>query len=105
MIYNLKFTAHAYRDIQSIYEYISKNLYAPMSANRIMKMIQDSIENLKSFPYSAPAVKDDFLSRKGFRKLITEDYIVLYKVDENNKSVIIHRIVNGKTDYKNLFHN
>ena len=70
MIYNFKFTAHAYRNIQSIYDYISKNLYDPMSANRIMKMIQDSIENLKSFPYSAPAVKDDFLSRKDLENLL-----------------------------------
>ena len=36
--------------------------------------------------------------------LIIEDYIVLYKVNEKDKSVIIHRIVNGKTDYKNLFY-
>ena len=100
--YTIKFTAHAYKDLENIFEYISKNLYAPQAANRIMNMLDDSINSLSAQPFIAPFISDDFLAAKGLRKLVAEDYIVIYKVIKEACEIIIYRIVNGRTDYINL---
>ena len=37
------------------------------------------------------------------RKLVAEDYIILYKVQTTVNNVLIYRIVNGRTNYISLF--
>lgn len=102
MTYKLKFTAHAKRDLEKIFEYISYSLYSPSAAANIMREIDESITALKTFPNSAPLCDDEYLMKKGFRKLAVRNYIVLYKFDDANSTVFIHRVVNGRINYKNL---
>lgn len=45
---------------------------------------------------------DEFLKSKGYRKLIIDNYIVFYLVDEGNKQVIIMRVLYGKQKYEDL---
>ena len=101
--YTIKFTAHAKSDLDRIFGYISNELYAPQAAMRIMKMIDKSISELSSQPFIAPLIGDGFLAAKGLRKLVTGDYIVLYKVQTTVNNVLIYRIVNGRTNYTSLF--
>ena len=68
-----------------------------------MKMIDQSISNLSTQPFIAPIINDEFLSKKGLRKLVAEDYIILYKVQTTVNNVLIYRIVNGRTNYISLF--
>lgn len=102
-IYSIKFTAHARKDLDRIFSYIASELYAPQAATRIMKMIDQSISNLSTQPFIAPLINDEFLSKKGLRKLVEEDYIILYKVQTTVNNVLIYRIVNGRTNYISLF--
>ena len=102
-IYSIKFTAHARKDLDRIFSYIASELYAPQAATRIMKMIDQSISNLSTQPFIAPLITDEFLSKKGLRKLVAEDYIILYKVQTTVNNVLIYRIVNGRTNYISLF--
>lgn len=102
-IYNIKFTAHARKDLDRVFSYIASELYAPQAATRIMKMIDQSISNLSTQPFIAPLINDEFLSKKGLRKLVAEDYIILYKVQTTVNNVLIYRIVNGRTNYISLF--
>lgn len=39
---------------------------------------------------------------KGYRKLIIDNYILFYLVDEENKQVTIMRVLYGKQKYENL---
>ena len=102
-IYSIKFAAHARKDLDRIFSYIASELYAPQAATRIMKMIDQSISNLSTQPFIAPLINDEFLSKKGLRKLVAEDYIILYKVQTTVNNVLIYRIVNGRTNYISLF--
>ncbi|MFT3952025.1 MAG: type II toxin-antitoxin system RelE/ParE family toxin [Oscillospiraceae bacterium] len=102
---SIKFTAHAHDDLRRIYRYIFENLLAPQAAKRIMKMIEDSISHLADYPYSAPPIDDEFLAKKGYRKLVAEDYIVIYKIHKSADKVVIHRVFNGKTDYRSALKN
>ena len=101
--YTIKFTAHARKDLDSIFGYISKELYAPQAVGRIMKMIHKSRSDLSGQPFIAPVINDELLARKGLRKLVVEDYIILYKVQNTAGNVLIYRIVNGRTNYMSFF--
>ena len=42
-----------------------------------------------------------------YRKLVVDNYIVLYEIEEQHKQVVIYRVIYGKCDYlqiKNLKH-
>ena len=34
-----------------------------------------------------------------YRKLVVENYIVLYEIEEQYKQVVIHRVIYGRIDY------
>jgi toxin ParE1/3/4 len=97
--YTLKFTPKASEDLEEIYIYISSKLLADIAANNLLEKIENSIVRLKSFPYSCSYVTAEILKNKGYRKLIVENYIVFYIVNEEDKQVIIMRILYGAQNY------
>jgi len=99
------FTVKAQEDLSGIFDYIYNNLYSPQAAGRIMRLIDDSINRLADYPLSCPLIDDFCLAQKGYRKLVADRYIVIYKFLENKSTVIIHRVINGKVDYMSLLNN
>jgi toxin ParE1/3/4 len=71
-----------------------------MSENNLIKKIDSNILRLKSFPFSCSYVLDESLKHKGYRKLIIDNYIVFYLVNEVDKQVIISRIFYGHENYQ-----
>lgn len=45
------------------------------------------------------SVPDPKLSRLGFRMIVAEKYLMLYKVFEEEKKITFYRVLNGKTNY------
>jgi addiction module RelE/StbE family toxin len=101
--FKIKFTPKASDDLNQIYDYISKELFAKKSANKLFDKIEKSIMNLEYFPYSCSLVLDESLRTKGYRKLIIDNYIVFYLINNTKKEVIIIRILYGAQNYKDLF--
>lgn len=98
----LKFTAKAEEDLDKIYEYISNNLFASESADSLMDKFENKILRLKSFPCSCSFVMDETLKKRGYRKLIIDNYIVFYLVNEQKQQVVIMRILYGASNYNNI---
>lgn len=96
--YEIILTDSAKIDLEEIYEYISKNLLETNSANKLMEKIENDILRLEQHPYSCTEVQVKPHS-KMYRKLVTGKYIVLYRVDEQYKQIIIFNVVYGKRDY------
>ena len=59
--YSLKLTPKASEDLDKIYSYITKELYAEESANNLIDRIETNIMRLKDFPFSCNYVDDDYL--------------------------------------------
>lgn len=51
---------------------------------------------------SCNLVKDEILKNKGYRRLIIDNYVVFYIVDETDKVVVIMRILYAPRNYQNL---
>jgi len=100
--FHLKFTAIAYDDLEQIYSYISKKLLAETAADNLLEKIESSIMRLKKFPYSGSLVSDEPLRKRGYRKLIIDNYIVFYLVNEMDKQAVIMRILYGAQNYQNI---
>lgn len=96
--YEIVLTDIAKEEIEEIYEYISEHLLEPIAANRLMDKIEQNILRLERNPYSCVEVHikphDEI-----YRKLVIDNYIALYEVDEKYKQVVIYRVIYGKMDY------
>ena len=53
-------------------------------------------------PYLGTIPKYPLLARQGYKVLILEKDLVFYKIDEQNKEVIIYAVVDQRQDYLNI---
>ena len=97
--FSLLLMEKAYQDLDEIYSYIAENLQAEQAANRLIDKIESSIVRLKDFPLAGSYVLDDLLKSKGYRKLVFDNFLALYLVDEPQHRVIIMRVIYGATNY------
>lgn len=100
--YSLKFAPKASEDLEQIYSYISGKLFAEVAAHNLLKKIERNIMKLRYFPYSGSFVLDEPLKNKGYRKLVVDNYIIFYLVNELEKHVVIMRILYGAVIYQNI---
>ena len=100
--YRIKFTPIASEDLEEVYHYISKELYAEAAATNLLEKIEEKVMRLIEYPFSCSHVEDDSLRRKGYRKLIVDNYIVFYLVDQNKEQVNIMRVLYGSQKYQSL---
>lgn len=100
--FQLKLTPKASQDLNEIYDYISNNLNNDTAAQALLEKIEKSIMHLKVFPQLGSLVADLELKARGYRKIIVENYIVFYLINEAQESVVIMRVLFGRKEYQNL---
>ncbi len=100
--YQLKITTKASEDLDEIYAYIVGELNNKTAALNLLYEIEENILRLKEFPFSCSYVEDINLKEKGYRKLIVKNYITFYIVKEQDKKVIIMRVLYGRQNYQDI---
>lgn len=58
--------------------------------------------SLEDFPDSGSLPHYSILKRQGYRVLIIERHLIFYKVNNVEKVVTIHAVVDSRQEYKNL---
>lgn len=99
MSYKIEFTQTAKEDLRDIALYIAEESKEISIALRFVEKLQNSVEQLKSFPLSGACPKDRVLCSFGYRFLVHKDYLTFYTVDEEKKTVYIEAVFNSKKDY------
>ena len=94
---NLRFTPQARADLLEIRRYISSELHNETAAERITRAILSFSSNLKSFPQMGIALSEKINVQTTIRYIVSEKYLVFYKVEESYISVI--RILDSRTNY------
>lgn len=97
--YQIQHTPLVYGDLDIIDSCIAETLGNPSAADRLM---EKSIDQLKDFPYSGSEVGDAYLAAKGYRKLVVDNCIVFHLVSDEQRMVIVMRIIHGAREYQNL---
>ena len=100
--YGLKIMPMAEEDLDGIFDYIANTLEAPVAANRLMAKIEKSIQGLADAPRTGSKCRDEALDKKGYRKLIVDNYIAFYLVHDEEQVVIVMRVIYGRRNYTAL---
>lgn len=97
--YRVVFTFDAIFDVNNIVNYISRNLYSPNSAKKFIDNVTNTIDKLKDMPKLYRTVKIHSNSEIKYRRVVINNYIIIYTIDEKINTVYILNIYYGKRNY------
>ena len=95
--YSIEYSKEAKQDLIEIKKYIKYNLQEPESANKLITKIRTEIHELSNNPQIYAIIDDDFIKRFEIRKLIVDNYIVFYRVQNYNIQIV--RIMYGRRNW------
>lgn len=101
-MYKLEYLPVALHDMEDIARYISNELQNPAAAERLSEKIVAEADKIPAFPYSNPAYIPVKPLRHEYRKLLIDNFLLLYWVDEAQKIITVARVVYAKRDYRKL---
>lgn len=97
--YKVRLNARAFRDLDDIFAYISSELQSPENAKGQTDRIWAVLKTLDTFPQSHQERSVGQYAGKGYRQLIIDNYIAIFKIDEKSLTV---RIVTIQYQGRNL---
>ncbi|MCL2696288.1 MAG: type II toxin-antitoxin system RelE/ParE family toxin [Clostridiales bacterium] len=100
--YRIELAEAAKRDLREMHAYITDNLSEPILADKLLDKIETEILTLQQMPKRYALERDNQLKQRSLRKLIVENYLVIYTVHDNVKAVYIARILYNRRDWRNL---
>jgi plasmid stabilization system protein ParE len=74
----------------------------PEAASDFLDEVDRCYGYLKSKPVIYSKCNDSRLGKEGYRKAVIKSYVLIYKVDEVGKRVIVLRFFYGARDYAKL---
>jgi len=90
-------------DLSEIRRYIATVLLESAAAKNVVDKISEAILSLDELPLRHALFADVRLASSGIRKIMIDNYIVFYLVNEEQKIVTIVRILYGsRRDWINL---
>lgn len=87
--YQVKLNPRAIRELDNIYEYIANEKLDPENAKKQVDRMKKAILNLELFPQSHQERNEGRYAGKGYRQLLIDNYIAVFRVDEVNKIVCV----------------
>ena len=79
----------AIRELDHIYEYIANEKLSPENAKGQIDRIKKAILSLDTFPQSHQERNEGRYAGKGYRQLLIDNYIVIFRIDEPRKIVYV----------------
>lgn len=96
-MYNLLITEAAEMDLDSIVDYIAVTLANPAAATTFLDQVEEGYQILRTTPLAYAACSDDVLRAKQYRKAVINNYLLIYRVDQ--QTVYVLRFFFGRQDY------
>ncbi len=87
--YNVKINSKAIRELDSIYEYIASDKLEPENAKGQVDRIKKAVLGLATFPQSHQERSEGRYAGKGYRQLLIDNYIAIFRIDEEHKTVYV----------------
>lgn len=93
--YDILLYPKAYRDIEEIYTYLALEKLEPGIAKAQTDRIWDAIGSLESYPESHQDRLTGRYAGKGYKQLIIDNYIAIFKIDKEKRKVFIVTVQYG----------
>ena len=91
MKYDVVYLPIAKLDIINISEALSEY---PSKAKRLFQELEKKIALLENLPYMWP----EYHARPEYRRMVLEDHLLFYAVDEDNRKIKVYRVLYSKID-------
>ncbi|MBE5969383.1 MAG: type II toxin-antitoxin system RelE/ParE family toxin [Lachnospiraceae bacterium] len=91
--YKVKLYEQAFKDLDEIFSYICYDKQAPQNAKNQTDRIKAAILGLESLPQSHQDRTVGIYANKGYKQLVIDNYLAIFKIDEKNKTVYIVTII------------
>ena len=102
MAYEVKLLSLAENDLDEICQYLAQFYPGTLGTHcvpgRFLDAIEKDIENIRLNPKMFPKYEYN----REYRKLVTGDFLVFYKIDEENNMARIYRILHGKRNISTI---
>lgn len=98
--YNVEYSKESKDDLIGIKQYIKYNLQEPEISRKLISKIIKEINELKNNPEKYTIIDDDIIKKLQIRKLIVDNYIVFYRIKNDNIQIV--RIMYGRRNWINL---
>ena len=102
MAYKVVATELAVQDLNGILEYIAVSLSNPTAAAAFADEVEKCYAGLEHMPLMYEQCQDVQLRALGYRKALIKNYLLIYKVDEAEKTVYILRFFYSRQNYVEL---
>lgn len=87
--YKVKVNPRAIRELDHIYECIANEKLAPENAKEQVDRIKKAILGLETFLQSHQERNEGRYAAKDYHQLLIDNYIVIFRIDEPNKTVYV----------------
>lgn len=99
MEYKIKFSERCLEDIDDICDYISRELKSNNAANKLRNKIKECVIDLKTSPKMYAKINKIGEYKRIYRRIIINNYIILYTIDEKDKIIYISHMYYGGRNY------
>lgn len=72
------------------------------AAGDLVDKLENYVENASMYPYSMPLTDNKYFKKDTFRKIIVDNYVLLYTIQEEQKQITIVNFFYGKRDTTKL---
>jgi len=103
MGYRLHITASAEKDLDEILTYIIGELDNLDAAIKLADEIDERYGKLEENPFIYEECRDPRLKLLGYRRIVIGGYLLVYRIDEDEKTVYVERFFSQLQDYRNRF--
>lgn len=87
--YSVKLLEKAYQDLDEIYSYIAHDKLSPENAKGQTSRIKNAVLGLDTFPESHQRRTTGKFANKGYRQLVIDNYLAIYRIDKEKKIVYV----------------
>lgn len=101
MAYEVFVTRSAHSDLDSILDYLIRELANPTAAMALLDEIEKACTRLAERPKIHALCTHPLLSAPGFCKIFLRDYLLVYRIDESRQAVHVERFFSDLEDYAN----
>ncbi len=102
MSYKIYATNLAIQDLESIINYISAELYNPTAASSFLDAVYKCYDNLEQMPLMFKQCNSPKLRDMGYRRAVIKNYVMVYRVEETERTVYILRFFYVAQEYEKL---
>lgn len=99
MKYSVKLTEEFLEEIEKTCEYISDKLKNIDASNRLREKVMYNVLLLEDSPKMFVEIEKTDKTKRAYRKIIVDNYTVLYTIDEKNKIAYIAHIYYRRQNY------